>query len=444
LEGNYNSEVTGFPVKKIRITQTERDYYKLDNAATLFALMNSDRSTNVFRVSCTLKERINLSDLQKTLERIMQRFPYFQVTLRSGLFWKYWESTKEIPEIYAETKFPCQKIAIHTRGIFPFRVKVYFNRIAVEFHHSLTDGYGGITFLKALVADYLTRRGVETNDWGDIFRFNQTPSPIEYDYAYKRYYMKELPNPKRKSEAFKPPLTPVEKGVFHIIRGTMSVAKILDVTRRKKVTISELLTAIYLEALQEIYQKLPEEVRKKIKKPIRVAVPVNLRRIFESETMRNFTYMVSPELKPQLGKYTFEEILALVQHAMKKEIARRPLRQYITRNVRGELIPIIRIIPLFLKRLFGEFIYQKMGEKQNSGKMSNLGKINMPKAFAKEIEHFDFILAPSKIITTGCAVVSFEDKLVINFSRTVEEPEIEKFFFRRLAQLGIPVKITTN
>ena len=247
-------------------TQTKRAFdpwYRLDNAATIFTLMKSKKSTNVFRVSCTLKERINLNDLQLSLSRVIERFPYFNVTLKKGLFWKYWEENKNTPIIYAETKYPAQFMDVHKTGNFPFRVKAYYNRIAIEFHHSLTDGTGGITFLRALIADYLYLRGVRTTDWGDLFKFNEAPHPEEYDDSYKKYYGKHLPNPKLNGPGYKAPLTSVKEGIFYVITATLSVKQLLQAARERKVTITELLTSIYIEALQETLFNVPEEKRKK-------------------------------------------------------------------------------------------------------------------------------------------------------------------------------------
>lgn len=444
MADNIISGIGSFIQKKQRKTQKQTEWYRLDNAASIFSLMNSERSTNVFRVSCTLKDRIDLKYMQLALDRIIERFPYFNVTLENGLFWSYWEQNKKFPKIEIETRNPCQKITLYKKNTLPFRVKAYFNRIAIEFHHSITDGTGAMTFLRALVADYLSLKGVKPSDWGDLFRSNQTPNPNESDYSYRESFQRNAPNPKINGKGFKPPLTVVDKGVFHIISGTVSVKEILYVTRERKVSITDLLTSIYLEALQEIAYKIPEEKRKKYFKPIRIAVPVNLRNHFPSKTMRNFSFMFTPEIDPRLGKHNFEEILKIVHHSLRRENSKKNLSQYISRNVRGELYPFVRTVPLHMKRLFAQLLYKKMGEAQNSGKLSNVGKVTMPKEFAEKIENFEFILAPSETVNNGCAVVSFNDKLIINFSRTVEEPEVEKFFFRKLVKLGIHVKIESN
>ena len=73
----------------------------------------------------------------------------------------------------SDTKYPQEKLPITKKGTFPFRVRAFQNRIAVEFHHSLTDGTGAITFLRALVGEYLRLQGYKVEDWLDIFRPEQ-------------------------------------------------------------------------------------------------------------------------------------------------------------------------------------------------------------------------------------------------------------------------------
>ena len=429
---------------KIKDQPKKLKSYKLDNAATIYSLISTNKHPSLFRLSCSLKQPINIPDLQTALIRIMIRFPYFDVNLKKGFFWAYWEKNRNDPKIVAETKYPCQKLQIYSRGVFPFRVKVHFNRIAIEIHHSLTDGTGALIFLKALIAEYLYIRGITPKDWGNIFRPNQEPNPEELEYAYKRNSKEKLPFPKTQGTAFRPPLTCERRKKYHVTTGVVSLKEILKISRENKVTITELLATIYIDALQTILYNLPEKRRKQFMKPIRLAIPVNLRNLYPSKTMRNFSFMIAPELNPKLGRYSFKEILKLVHHSIGKEVATKTITQSISRNVKGQTFPLMRIIPLSLKRLIGGFLYKNIGERLYSGKLSNIGRITMPEEFENEIDNFDFLLAPSTIINTGCSVTSFKDQLNITFGRTVKEDEVEKYFFQKLTELGIHVKIQTN
>ena len=422
----------------------KKDWFRLDNAATVFSFVTSTRIPCMFRFYANLKKPINVAILQQALENIIDRFPYYKVNLRNGLFWSYWETNPGMPVVIEETKYPCQKMPIRKKGIFPFRVRAYYNRISVEFHHSITDGTGALIFLKSLVGEYLTLIGVVVNDWQDVFRPNQEPHYEEYEDAFKKNYQKNLPGPPRVSKAFHLPFKLEPKGVFHLTIGIMPIKQILNKSKELDVTLTEYLVAVYLEALQDILFSLPLRKQKRLLKPIRLQVPVNLRRFFSSKTMRNFSLYVTPYIDPRLGHFSFDEILKQVYHYMRVEVSDRYISQQIARNVRGELHPLIRLTPLFIKRLFGKIIYNGQGEFLYSGVITNLGKISLPEPLNKEVNDIQFLPAQSPVTKTGCAVNSYGEKLYINFGRTIKEALVEKLFFRKLVKDGIKVRIETN
>ena len=54
------------------------------------------------------------------------------------------------------------------------------------------------------------------------------------------------------------------------------------------------------------------------------------------------------------------------------------------------------------------------------------------------------MLGASRKITTGVGIISYKDQLIVSFGRTVKEATIEKFFYRKLVELGIKVKVESN
>lgn len=441
------TETDGSNEHPVALTQEEKNKirsYRMDNAAVLFSFVCNKRITCLFRLSATLKEPINVTILQKALDRIIERFPYYRVNQRPGLFWFYWETNLGKPKIIADSKYPSQMMPIRKRGIFPFRVRAFQNRIALEVYHGVTDGTGGLTFLKALVAEYLTLKGVKTDDWGDIFRYDELPDDEEYEDAFKKYYQPFYPKQKLLEVAFQMPFKLEKKGIYHITTGIIPIEEILSKSKELNVTLTEYLCAIYIDSLQEIFYELPEKKQEKLKKPIRLMVPVNLRRFFPSKTMRNFSLFVTPGIDPRLGYYSFEDILKTVYHYMRVEVNDRYISQQIRRNVRGEIHPLMRLTPLFIKTSGGRFIYSRMGEKLYSGTITNLGRVVMPEAFSDRIKRFQFLPAPSPANKSSCAIVSFKDNLYINFGRVIKDPIVERKFFRKLKKQGVSVKIETN
>lgn len=137
---------------------TKPQWLRLDNAAKIYPAALRRNWSNVFRVSATLNEPIDRDILRAVLDVTIRRFPSMGVRLRKGFFWFYLERIPEVPQIYDEKSYPLVHMAYSEIRNCVFRVIAYENRIAVEIFHSVTDGTGGMIFLKTLLAEYISRK----------------------------------------------------------------------------------------------------------------------------------------------------------------------------------------------------------------------------------------------------------------------------------------------
>lgn len=138
-----------------------RRWHKLDNTGKIFPLIANENLSNVFRISVTLKEEVNPELLQQALNEVLPWFEGFQVKLKRGFFWYYFEHNKRTPYIERESTYPCRYIAPKSNNLFLFRVSYYERRINLEVFHAITDGMGAVNFLRELTYRYLQlKRGV--------------------------------------------------------------------------------------------------------------------------------------------------------------------------------------------------------------------------------------------------------------------------------------------
>ena len=107
-------------------------------------------------------------------------------------------------------------------------------------------------------------------------------------------------------------------------------------------------------------------------------VPVNLRNLYPSKTMRNFFISITPQIDFRLGTYSFDEILDYIKCYMKMAITRKNISQYIHKNVKNEKSLFVRLTPLFIKNLLMPALYSKYAERNFTSSISNLGQITMP------------------------------------------------------------------
>ena len=145
-----------------------------------------------------------------------------------------------------------------------------------------------------------------------------------------------------------------------------------------------------------------------------------------------------------MGTYTFEEILMQVHHYMRYYINDKFLNADITTNAVTQQNPFIRIVPLFIKDFVVKRFYIRVQDCQSSAGLTNLGVIQLSEELQQHVERFDVIMGHPFSARTNCAIVSYQNLLTINFASCIKETDVERFFFRKLVQDGIHVKIETN
>ena len=416
----------------------------LDNAAKIYPAVRSQEHTTVFRISAILQERIKISSLLKAIRIIEARFLYFKVSLKKGFFWYYLECVDRSIEPMVDDKGPCRAFNNSLNGNpFLFRIIIIHNRISVEFSHILTDGAGALVFFKALLRAYFKERDAPSLSTPD-FQVNSPVSDEEIEDAYNQYFKANIPPVIRYTKAFHLPFKLAVKPRFKVLVAQLSLNDIKLKARERDISITDYLIASYLLVLQEIHNELPRFSRLGKRKILRVEVPVNLRKIYPTSSMRNFSLFVLPEIDLRLGHYTFDEIIKIVHHKMKLETDEKLINKIIARNVGSERNLLVRGIPLFFKNLILRHKYYSQGANQYSGVMTNLGKIELPADLMDKIGYFVFIPPPpNKKLKINCGVIGFKDKLVISFGNITDSNDLEKKFFRFLAGEGIHVKLKT-
>lgn len=173
-------------------------------------------------------------------------------------------------------------------------------------------------------------------------------------------------------------------------------------------------------------------------------IPVNLRSLFPSRTLRNFALYTTPEMDPRLGRYAFPEICRIVKHKMGMEIDPKYMSTLIAANVSSERILAVKLMPLFVKNLVMKAVFRAVGERKSCLSLSNLGAVRLPEAMVPYVERLDFILGIQATAPYNCGVVSWGDTLFINIIRNIREPELEYHLHCVLRDLGLPVQVRSN
>lgn len=428
-------------MKKTMKNNDTSTWYKLDLSANVYPTLQRKNFSNVYRISVTLTEPIQPKLLQKALEMTLNRFPAFQVALRKGLFWRYLEPNhRPGPFVQPDIENPCMPMHFKANNRYLIRVYYYEKRISLEVFHSLSDGTGALYFLKTMTAVYLGLLGHPIPEGSGVLDIHEPPKPEEMEDAYLRYASSGVKRPRSQGNAYRVRGTREPFYTLNIICGVIPVDQLKKVSKKYQVTITEYLNAVLLYAL---LQKQKEEKPLK-ERPVKLAMPVNLRSFFPSETLRNFISMVYPSIDPRMGEYTFQEILLEVHNYMRYYINAKFLNADITTNAAVQKNPLIRIVPLFLKDFVVRRFYAHVQDAQSSAGLTNVGVVRVPEEMQPFVKRFDVLMGQPFSARTNCAIISYANTLTINFASSIKETDVERYFFCKLVQDGIPVKIETN
>ena len=418
------------------------NWMKLDNAALIYPATMNRNWMALFRLSATLTEPVDAEVLQRALIRTLPRFPSLSVRLRRGMFWFYLEHNESAAVVEQDAANPCVRMRFRDNGGRALRLRYYRNRIAVEFFHVLTDGKGGLVFLKTLVAEYLRLRyGADIPCGGDILDCGAPPEAEETEDSFRRFSGGGTQS-RREKKAYHITGTDEADGFIHITTGEMDAEQVLSLAREKGVSLTEFLTAVLLLSVDAIQRR--RELNWRRYRPAKVCVPINLRRFFPSRTLRNFSSYVNPGINPRLGTYDLDETLKHVHHFMAIEVTEKQLTARFTTNVKQSHSAMLRVMPLFIKSAAMKMVYRQVGDALSSTSLSNLGATALPEPMGTYVTHLDFILGPLAQNRVCAAAISYGGVLRVNFTRTIEEPVLEREFFTRLIRSGIHVRVSSN
>ena len=417
-------------------------WMKLDNAAKIYPAAKRRNWNNFFRISATLTEPVDVAVLRSALDVTARRFPSIAVRLRRGMFWYYLEQIPHSPAIQEEKSCPLAHAPFHEVRQCAFRVLVYHNRFAVEFFHALTDGTGGLTFFKTLLAEYLSQKYGLTIPAGDgVLGRLEEPDAEELEDSFLRY-AGNVKASRKEATAWHLTGTPEKDGFKDLVTLMITAPALKECAKAHGVTVTELLCAAMMQAICQLQaEKVPQRSRRK---PVKVLLPVNLRNLFPSKTLRNFASYITPEVDPRMGDYTFDEICAAVHHRMGLENNPQTMRAKFAANVASEQSPLLRVMPLFIKNLAMKAVFDTVGECKSCLCLSNLGVVRLPEVMAPYVARMDFIIGVQAKAPHNCGVLTWNDTVYINCIRSIREPELELHFYRVLHQLGLPVKVESN
>ncbi|MBO5755774.1 MAG: alpha/beta hydrolase fold domain-containing protein [Clostridia bacterium] len=423
------------PPRKLR-------WMSLDNAAKIYPAARSRNWSNAFRLSASLFEKVDVDVLRTALDVTARRFPGMAVRLGTGAFWYYLEELSHLPDIGEDYSYPLKCMQgkdIHTCA---FRVLVYGERIALEIFHAITDGNGGLIFLKTLLAEYIKQKyGTDVPATDGVLDRREAPAEEEFADCFLRH-AGEKPMSRKEENAFLLRGTPEKDGFVNLTVFSLSASQVHGRAKAEGVSVTAYLTAALMQAVLRLQaERVPNRRRRA---PVKILLPVNLRSLFPSKTLRNFVLFVTPGVDPRMGDYTFSQLCKSVHHQMGTEITPQRMAARIATNVNSEKLGILRVTPLFIKNIVMKMIFNAVGERKCCLTFSNLGVVRLPEEMRARVKQMDFVLSPPHLAYHNASAISYGDELRMTFVRSVEESALESAFYQVLREQGIHAKVESN
>ncbi len=466
--------------------KNEKIWYELDAFAKTYSSIISEGRTTCFRLSALFSEHIDLEILQKVVILLEKKYPFYNSELKKGIFWNYLQQKKTHFMIEEEKTYPCTDIQKDN----PLRIIYFNNKLSIEIAHFLTDGKGAALFFQDLIEEYLEKRyflenfekdkkdnliyktekkkEIEIEKINKIINFGKKINKNEKDFENKKSeknffektrellgndsglknsqkneyvdlyekYMRKVSKETTIKSAFHLPMKILEKGQYHITTGEIDVESLKVESKKYGTTIGKYLLSVYFKILLDRYSQA--------KNPLVIGVPVDLRKIFEETTYRNFFINITPSMDASLGAYTLSEIITYLDNYFALKITKKEFYKSIYKAMNPIQNIIIKSVPYLIKRIFFPFIFDYYGERGYTTGFSNLGIFKVNKKYEKYLKGFRFLPPPSKRCKIKMGVISDCNKVYVNFGNLTANYDIERDFFVYLRKRGIKSKIITN
>ena len=419
--------------KVARVLQEKNSHwFKLDNAGTIYPSSKNEHWTFVFRISAVFKEEIDPEILQKSVDEVMPRFPSFDVYLKKGFFWHYFEPNPNRLIIEKEQNFPCSYINTADKSHL-IRVIYSKYRLSLEVFHAVSDGHGALMLLNSIIARYIENSGCQLSSTTGFLDHRDLPSQDELEDSFLANSTGAKGKSHKESSAYNIPGTIENEGIVNVTHAILSVNEVKEVAKKHNCHLTIFLAAVFG---YEIIRR-----RRNNPKPVKISIPIDMRKEFSSSTLRNFSTYINIPIEDETA--SLAEIIETIKTGM-TGIDRGFMVNNINSNVNIQKNPFVKIVPLALKNPILSTSFNFLGENLQTFAFSNLGPVKVPGEFEKYIERYEVNLGRSKHNSIAVGLISFGDKLVITISSKLSENTTERDVIRELAQLGLNVKVETN
>ena len=391
--------------------------YPIDSSALIHLAVHNRQHSNVFRLEVHLRNGIDPAKLQRAADIAAACFPMLAAGIRKE---RNHFAVVPCPE-RLNIRVDRELLAYMSEqeiGDCAMRVLYGRHHVAVELFHSLTDGAGGLQFLKVLLAEYL-----------DV-PLELPPEKRAWEDSYKKYAAGKATALPGGNSCLLPP-APLENSAVCRTTWRISAKELQSKLQGTKITVTAFFTALFAKAAMDL-QKAGRSPGEKLL-PARVMVPVDLRRRFPSVSARNFSLYVLPQLTPEAA----EAPLSGIAENMAAQIRIGASRLKGMAAANALLERRTSLLPLGMKCAALKAGFEFYGGRSSCITVSNLGRVDLPEGVRQEITRLDFMLTPRMHSPYNCGIATVDDTLSLTVTRRGAEKGLEKMIAAQLERSGL-------
>lgn len=404
--------------------------FAIDNSSILYLALIRKDHTNIFRFTLTMSEDIQPELLQLAVNSVHRRLPSIFAGFRPGFFHYTQVQADQPPQVQPD---PGCLITMTREEIARCAYRVYYreNLIIVECFHALSDGYGIAASFCTIAAEYLKLRyGIEIPTGYPVLDSSVQEAPEEAEDSYLKYSdAKPLHMPSRYS--YQLPGKEASHDHIHQHPLVYPVEDLLKAARSRGVSITALLCAVMAASVMEVQR----ECSSRKMRPVRIMVPIDLRRTFPSKTLRNFILYALPTMEPEEENLPLDQLARKFSRRIKEHLQKDNLAGIIAYNVKTQSSPFWKILPSGLKCGLMRLAYRFFGESNSSITFTNLGNMALPEVMIPYVKDIRLTMTPRARSPYNCGMFSYNGNFMLNICRFPQESRLEKIFTEKLDAL---------
>ncbi len=419
-------------------------WHKLDNSAMIYPMLMTDEKQNIFRITYMMDSDVNPAMLLNAVNTAFDRFPSFKSKLKRGLFWHYFDINTKPFKLFELNDVQLKKIDFRRNNDYCFRISYYNKLIVGDFFHVLCDGTGGTEFMKCVLYYYLESQSKKIVNKGEVLTKDVPIDVREFEDSFSANYIPtKLKDLKIKSltgeSAYHIEGKLINKAYgSNLIHLLYNSKEIVALAKSKNATVTELLGGAFCVALYNAQIK----DKKEDTKPFQIMCPINLRKMFDSISLKNFSLFSRVQVPTNDG-LTLESAMKCFRDSLARDINKDLMQGKINTTVKSEKFIPFRFLPLMFKQAIFSFSNLFVGKSNKTATVSNIGIANLPEGM-ESVKTISYSISVNKKTPISMTIGSLKDEMCITFTSILKSTKIEEEFVKVINELGVNCRVMSN